>query len=142
MDHWIAAKKEIEDGTIKNCFYLGIAKAPESASYPDIHTRDYFVFGTRRRICSGISLAENSLLLAISRFLWAFDVAPKVDVEGRKILPDQTRSTQGFLCRPDDFGAEITARSGERAGIVRIEWEVAEREFLDCGTQQWIESPS
>lgn len=73
--------------------------------------------------------------------MWAFDVRPKVREDGREILPDQDKLTQGFVCMPEAFEARITPRSRERAEVVRREWKAAEREVLDEGTKQWVSSP-
>ncbi|KAK4497142.1 hypothetical protein PRZ48_011592 [Zasmidium cellare] len=113
----------------------------DSASNPDGAKRDQFTFGAGRRICPGMHVAERSLFLGIARFLWAFDVRPALDAEGREIWPDQERLTQGFVCMPEEFPARITPRSAEKAALVRGEWEAAEREVLDPVTKQWVQSP-
>lgn len=71
--------------------------AAESAASPDASQRDHFVFGTGRRVCQGMHVAERSLFLAMSRILWAFDNEPAVDKNGAKIMPDSDEYTQGFV---------------------------------------------
>lgn len=103
--------------------------------------RDQFTFGAGRRLCQGMHLAERSLFLGMSRILWAFDITPALDENGKPIIPDQSKLTQGFVCMPEPYPAKITPRSPERAEIVRRDWERAEKESLDPQTKQWISSP-
>ncbi len=110
----------------------------DSAVNPDPSKRDQFTFGAGRRICPGMHVAERSLFLGMSRMLWAFKIAPKKDAEGQDILPDQDRFTQGFVCMPEEFEAEITLRDPRRREMVEREWEDAQRESLDSGTKQWL----
>ena len=112
----------------------------DSASNPEAAKRDQFTFGAGRRICQGMHVAERSLFLAMSRILWAFDVTPEQDVEGKSIIPDQEKFTQGFVCMPEEFRARITPRSRERALLVEREWLQAERELLDPVDKQWLVS--
>ncbi|OAL31259.1 hypothetical protein AYO20_08314 [Fonsecaea nubica] len=110
----------------------------DSAANADASKRDVFTFGAGRRICPGMHVAERSLFLGISRILWAFNVAPVVDADGNKLLPDQDKLTQGFVCMPEEFQAKITPRSAERERIVREEWRKAENECLDPQSKQWL----
>jgi cytochrome P450 len=113
----------------------------DSAANADGTKRDMFTFGAGRRICPGMHVAERSLFLGISRILWAFDFKPVVDSAGNKILPDQEKLTQGFVCMPEEFQADITPRSQARAELVRREWHDAEKQYLDSQTKQWLKRP-
>ncbi|KAK4891223.1 hypothetical protein LTR27_010160 [Elasticomyces elasticus] len=110
----------------------------DSAVDPDVSKRDQFTFGAGRRICPGMHVAERSLFLGMSRFLWAFDLEPATDSEGKTIIPDQDKLTQGFVCMPEEFPAKITPRSPARAEVVEREWRVAEGESLNSDTKQWL----
>ncbi|PKS08389.1 hypothetical protein jhhlp_005333 [Lomentospora prolificans] len=113
----------------------------DAAANPDPSKRDQFTFGAGRRICPGIHVAERSLFLGMSRILWAFKIEPKLDEDGKPIIPDHNKLTQGFVCMPEPFPAKITPRSKERAEKVMKEWAEAERECLDPVTKQWRVSP-
>ncbi|OQO10321.1 hypothetical protein B0A48_04679 [Cryoendolithus antarcticus] len=113
----------------------------DSASNPDGSKRDTFTFGAGRRICPGMHVAERSLWLGIARLLWAFDIAPMEGVDGKPVIPDQDKLTQGFVCMPEEFPARITPRSPARAEIVRREWREAETKLLDRETKQWLSNP-
>jgi len=113
----------------------------DAAANPDASKRDQFTFGAGRRICPGIHVAERSLFLGVSRMLWGFDIAPAVGPDGKEIMPDQERLTQGFVCMPEEFPAKITPRNEKRKNLIVAEWEAAEEECLDKETKQWKASP-
>ena len=112
----------------------------ESAANPDASKRDQFTFGAGRRICPGIHVAERSLFLAISRILWGFDIKPKKDAQGKDILPDPERYTQGFVCMPEEFVVDIKPVSERRRKMMEQEWEEAKK-LLDRKTWQWKDIP-
>ena len=62
--------------------------ALEYANMADATKRDHFAYGAGRRICAGLSVAEPSLFLLASRFLWAFDVQHTLDKNGKPIPVD------------------------------------------------------
>ncbi|KAH7194512.1 cytochrome P450, partial [Fusarium oxysporum] len=109
----------------------------DAAANPDASKRDQFTFGAGRRICPGIHVAERSLFLGISRILWAFNIKPTVDKNGKPVLPDPDKLTQGFVCMPEEFPARIIARSEEKKAQVIESWKKAEKDVLDPETKQW-----
>lgn len=113
----------------------------DAAANPDVSKRDVFTFGAGRRICPGIHVAERSLFLGMSRVLWAFDITPKLSEAGKPIVPDPDLLTQGFVCMPEPYQANITPRSKERADMVVREWDQAKRDCLDMESEQWKQSP-
>jgi len=86
----------------------------DAAANPDASKRDQFTFGAGRRICPGIHVAERSLFLGVSRMIWGFDIKPAVDANGKDIIPDQEKLTQGFVCMPEESPAQITPRSEKK----------------------------
>lgn len=50
--------------------------------------RDHWNFGAGRRICSGMHLAENSMFIVLAKLLWAFDVCPPLDKNGKEMKVD------------------------------------------------------
>ncbi|KFH45656.1 Fumitremorgin C synthase-like protein [Hapsidospora chrysogenum ATCC 11550] len=113
----------------------------DAAANPDGTKRDQFTFGAGRRICPGIHVAERSLFLGVARILWAFNIEPASDENGKPIIPDPDKLTQGFVCMPEEFPAKITPRSQARAEKVAQDWREAQEECLDPATQQWIVTP-
>lgn len=107
----------------------------EAANNPDVSKRDHFAFGSGRRICPGMHVAERSLFLGMTRLLWAFDFLPKLDAEGKEMVIDTEELTQGFVVRPVEFPALIRPRSKARAEIVEREWKSAKEALDEDG--QW-----
>lgn len=112
----------------------------ESNSNPDPSKRDVFVFGSGRRVCQGMHVAERSLFFGIVRLMWAFDILPAKDTDGNDILPDPDKLTQGFVCMPEPFPAVIRPRSDKKARLIRQAWAEAQQE-LDPSTGQWKSVP-
>ncbi|KAL8786715.1 MAG: hypothetical protein Q9195_008090 [Heterodermia aff. obscurata] len=93
------------------------APASVYANAGDPDKRDHFGYGAGRRICPGIHLAERALFLAIAKLLWAFEITPTKDKEGKEVPIDVGPATgyrDGFLnqCRP--FEVDIRVRSEKR----------------------------
>jgi cytochrome P450 len=109
--------------------FLGDDTSSSESSKLDADKRDHFGFGAGRRICPGLNVAEQSMLLGVARIFWALNVKP---VEGK--LPKQDDYEPGFVAIPKRFEAKITPRSEAKKAIVTREWEKA-REGLDEGGQ-------
>lgn len=114
--------------------------AGEAAANPDPSKRDHFTLGTGRRICQGMHIAERSLFLGMSRYLWAFNTSPAMDTNGKPMLPDPAHITQGLFVGPEHFFANIAPRSAKHADLVRREWAAC-APLLD-GAGQWKEVPA
>ncbi|KAI0672430.1 cytochrome P450 [Trametes maxima] len=87
-------------------------------------------FGFGRRICVGMHLAHNSVFIAISRLLWAFDILPALDAAGKPELPDPWAFTNGFNSKPVSFQCRVKARNVRVSDRIEKEWKVA-NERLD-----------
>lgn len=108
--------------------------AAESFALSDASKRDHYAFGSGRRVCPGIHLAERSMSLVIARMLWAFEFRPEVD----GVLPKQDDFVQGMAVHPKKFGAEIRVRKG-RERVVEGMWREVEG-GLD-GRGQYLGNP-
>lgn len=98
------------------------AKAPSPLTgKPHPAKAGHSSFGWGRRICPGANLAENSLFAALSKILWAFDIAP---VEG--VVYDTFAYTEGFNIRPQKFRCEIRIRSEAHREVLFKELKEAE----------------
>jgi hypothetical protein len=51
----------------------------------------------------------NSLFINFARILWAFDITPKVNLDGSEVAVDETAFTLGFLSRPVPFECKYHA---------------------------------
>ncbi|EKG12494.1 Cytochrome P450 [Macrophomina phaseolina MS6] len=101
---------------------------------------ELFTFGAGRRICPGQHLAERSMYLVISSFLWAFDISQAVDEHGNKkpIVTDESKP--GIARAFPDFELSIKPRSAEKAEIIKRSWSEMRDELLD-ENEQWKETP-
>lgn len=92
----------------------------QSAVLADVARRDHFAFGSGRRICPGLHVADRSLGVAIMRILWAFDVGVKPGTE----TPLDPQTYVGFM--PGSPGERLpvmlTTRSVERVQIIDAYW--------------------
>ncbi|KAH7912492.1 cytochrome P450 [Hygrophoropsis aurantiaca] len=97
---------------------------------PRLQTFD-LPFGWGRRICPGMHLSLNSLFINISRILWAFDITPIVDNNGKKVIPDSWAYTNGFNSRPVGFDCNIMPRSNKVIDCLNLEYEAAKARLED-----------
>lgn len=103
----------------------------ESATAQKPAERGQWGFGSGRRMCPGMHVAQNTLLLAISRILWAFQIEPAKGERGNEIGIDRDAVVGGLAAAPAPFLCSIKPRSEERAALVRAEWAKAQEELLD-----------
>ncbi|SLM39186.1 cytochrome p450 [Lasallia pustulata] len=112
-----------------------VQTAAAAALNPDPAARDHFGFGAGRRICPGMHIAERSLFIGIARMLWAFSMERATDREGRQVVPDIERFTQGLAMMPEPFEARFRVRGKGREEVVRREWREASGGLDERG--QW-----
>lgn len=105
--------------------------APEYAASADYEARDHYGYGSGRRICPGIHLAERNLFLAMAKLLWAFDFSEKTGAYGTVVPVDvdaRTGYSEGFLHCPKPFECDIQPRSDVKRVTVMREFAEAENE--------------
>ncbi|KAI8939893.1 hypothetical protein NX059_003622 [Plenodomus lindquistii] len=115
----------------------------ECATARDPSKRNNYIFGAGRRVCQGMHIAERSLLLAMTRLLWAFDFERPIDPQtgGLKPLPDIDDLRGNIAVQPAPFEVAIVPRSEDKARQVRETWEVTEDTLLNRETKQWAKIP-
>ena len=84
-------------------------------------------FGFGKRVCPGQYLARNSLLLVMSRLLWAFDIEWKEGQEANLDRLDMTH--EGIFSKPCSFEATFSIRSPSRQEVILREWEDTGSDF-------------
>ncbi|PKK44795.1 hypothetical protein CI102_11930 [Trichoderma harzianum] len=92
-----------------------------SAKHPDYLKRDHINYGFGRRLCQGIYVAENSLFIQVSRYLWAFNITPRAGeppLSMADIMETMNR-------KPKPFKVDITPRSDAVLQVVRQSAEEA-----------------
>ncbi|KII84423.1 hypothetical protein PLICRDRAFT_671374 [Plicaturopsis crispa FD-325 SS-3] len=97
----------------------------------DSDFRHTLPFGCGRRICPGMNLANNSLMLNSMNLIWAFNFSPAIDAQtGQPIPPDTTDYLKGMLTGPNPFQCTITPRSEQRAEQIEHAFADAVHTFL------------
>ncbi|KAK0657876.1 cytochrome P450 [Cercophora newfieldiana] len=110
--------------------YTALASELASGEYAN---RDHYGYGSGRRICPGIHVAERNLFLAFAKLVWAFDILPGRDASGKRVEPDvscETGYCSGFLVCAEDFPCEVSLRSEARRETILREVERARIEVF------------
>ncbi|KAK4182348.1 phenol 2-monooxygenase [Podospora australis] len=113
--------------------YRGVTALASELAGGEYEKRDHYGYGSGRRICPGIHLAERNLWLAIAKLVWAFNVGPGRDEKGNVIEPDVSNESgycSGFLVCAEDFPATIELRSERRKQTILSECERARVEVF------------
>lgn len=103
------------------------------ANANDGENRDHFAYGSGRRICPGIHLAERSLTTLFTKLLWGFDFWQKLDASGKSIpvnIDPKTAYRDGFLNKVYPFEMEARPRSERRKEVMLAAAAKAEAEVL------------
>lgn len=100
--------------------YLGHPKlAMDYAGSPDYMNRDHYSYGSGRRICVGIHLAERTQWRIIARLLWAFTIAPAIDENGNVADLDLESYHEGLLIHPEPYKVRFVPRSENHVKTIR-----------------------
>lgn len=114
--------------------YKGVTSlAPVLAAATDENERDHYGYGSGRRLCPGIHLAERNLFLAISKLLWAFEFSPGTDDSGKTLELDtdpRTGYSEGFLVCAKPFPCQIEVRSDARRRTIDREYAGAKKDVF------------
>ncbi|KAF8510750.1 cytochrome P450 [Gautieria morchelliformis] len=93
--------------------------------------RHDYVFGTGRRICPGIHLAQNSIFIITMKLLWGFNFAEAVDKSTNvPIKVDIHDYLNGLLLGPSPFQCRIEVRSAKHAELIESEFSRAKPTFV------------
>ncbi|EGS17163.1 uncharacterized protein CTHT_0064770 [Thermochaetoides thermophila DSM 1495] len=95
----------------------------EQRKYPG--NLGHSAFGWGRRICPGMHLGTNSVLINTARILWGFNIKPAVNEKGEKIDVDIFAYSEGFNSTPLPFECSITPRSKKHAQVIEREYKQA-----------------
>ncbi|KAF1830639.1 cytochrome P450 76C3 [Decorospora gaudefroyi] len=94
-------------------------------------SRDHWAFGAGRRICSGVHLAENSMFIVLAKLLWAFDILPPVDEQGKEVevdTGDEAFDTAGSMTTAKPYRVRWRIRSEQVRQTVLREAAEAKRD--------------
>ncbi|PPJ49559.1 hypothetical protein CBER1_01956 [Cercospora berteroae] len=85
--------------------------------------RDHYGYGTGRRFCAGVHLADRSLFVAMAKLLWAFEILPGKDGKGAVDTDPVTGYSEGFLVCCNGFDARFNVRSKAKEETILREFE-------------------
>ncbi|ESK85742.1 cytochrome p450, partial [Moniliophthora roreri MCA 2997] len=89
----------------------------------------HVTYGFGRRLCIGRHVANNSLFIDIACLLWAANIRPVKDAQGKPVMPIESVSiNDGLVVRPLPFDCDITYRFPEAEGILAQTKELVESE--------------
>ncbi|KAK1988192.1 cytochrome P450 [Colletotrichum cereale] len=89
----------------------------------DQSRRPTYGFGAGRRVCAGQRMAENSMLMTMSKLLWCFDIVPGDRTPDTNV---QTAFKDAILTGPKLFDVSFKVRSEERQKVLVDEWHKAD----------------
>jgi cytochrome P450 len=103
--------------------------ANDYAGSPDYNERDHYGYGTGRRMCPGIHLAERNQWRIVAKLLWAFEFEEPVGEDGKKVVLDEESYAKGLLHSPLPFKCVIRPRSEKHIEVIRREAKKALEEL-------------
>ena len=62
----------------------------------DTHGQGHLAFGSGRRICAGMYVANQAIFIEVASLLWAFDIKP-ADMSDSSIMPSREDDTDDGL---------------------------------------------
>ncbi|THV02578.1 cytochrome P450 [Dendrothele bispora CBS 962.96] len=78
---------------------------------PDTHQQGHVTYGFGRRACVGLNVANNTIFIDLAYIVWALNIRPAKDADGKPIMPKRTDwQDDGLVVRPKAFKCEITPR--------------------------------
>ena len=104
--------------------YAGSGEYENRGSYLSVHplTIDHYTYGSGRRICPGIHLAERNMFRIIAKILWGFNIEREINPATGEPFPiDNDAYNPGILQAPLPFKAKITPRSAKHVEVIKRE---------------------
>lgn len=87
----------------------------DGADVSEAASKTTYAFGAGRRVCAGEQFARNSILLAISKLLWTFEIVP---VHGEKLDLSLNGYFMALDVRPKPFNVEFRLRGEKQRAAV------------------------
>ncbi|KAH6651500.1 cytochrome P450 [Truncatella angustata] len=103
---------------------LGIKKTGTALkeALADQSRRQTYGFGAGRRVCAGQRMAENSMIMTMSKLLWSFDIIAKKKLD----TAVQTAFKDAILTGPKEFPVDFKVRSENRREVIEQDWKKAD----------------
>ncbi|KAJ8494799.1 hypothetical protein ONZ45_g13113 [Pleurotus djamor] len=86
-----------------------------------VDTKDegHVTFGFGRRACVGRYIANSNLFIQMASILWAFQILPEIDEEGKELFPDANASNvDGVFSAPKILKCRLVPRFSGASAIV------------------------
>jgi hypothetical protein len=101
--------------------------SPISKAHPILtFSAHHYGYGTGRRMCPGIHLAERNQWRIVAKLLWAFEFSELTDpITGKTIPLDIEAYGVGLLHSPLPFNINIKPRSAKHVEVIRREGKAA-----------------
>ncbi|KAJ7843607.1 cytochrome P450 [Mycena olivaceomarginata] len=85
----------------------------------DTHGHGHVSFGFGRRICVGLSVANQSLFIDMAYLVWALNIRKAKDSDGNPITPSRTDEIEdGLVVRPVPFTCNITSHGENTVSLL------------------------
>ncbi|KAF9265536.1 cytochrome P450 [Marasmius fiardii PR-910] len=101
---------------------------------PDLD-RDHYAFGWGRRFCPGNHIAEASLFISLSRYIWAFDFQHPPDSSFPNAW-DEESYTDGFSTNPHKFDISFVPRTAKHEEVIRRSFEEGQEQWETLGMER------
>lgn len=127
----------IPNGTIVTANHWSLDMDEELFPAPDLFKPERWLdnpelplstFGFGRRVCAGQTVAQNSLLIVITRLLWAYEISHAYDDDGTRVEVDSWSMVKNISTKPMPFRASFRVRSAEHESVIRTAWQDAEKD--------------
>ncbi|KAI0088549.1 cytochrome P450 [Irpex rosettiformis] len=83
------------------------------------HNMGHVTFGFGRRNCIGLHFANQSLFIVMATMLWAMDILPPIDENGKVVIPPTNQwRDDGIIVRPKPFDCRFVPRFPEAQAIL------------------------
>lgn len=104
--------------------------AAQSAATMDPDRRDHYAFGWGRRVCQGMHVAENSLMIVFARLVWSFTLETPLDSPPPRIDDEEGSFLPGFVSQTKAFDCYFMPRSSEVERVLDIAASEAQEYWL------------
>jgi cytochrome P450 len=103
---------------------LGIKKSQAAELGDGMPSRKpSYAFGAGRRICAGQRMAENSMMMAMAKLIWTFDIKTREEKMDMSML---TAFKDAILTGPKEFSVDLELRDDWRRSVIQEQWKKAD----------------